>query len=116
MKMPWVSRVALELALDENARLRLQNDKLLDSIVTLQRKNFGMKERPGLPPDAPGQQQDPSWMTEEIPEHIEEIIKGYSSVAIRDTIQIDIRNARRQGTPWEEIYRLMTEVETEHVN
>lgn len=112
MKWPWVSRVALDMALDENTRLRAQNDKLLDTVITLQRKSFGMKELAPTMPDMV-QHQDSGWMTEEVPDNIVEIVEGFESSAIKDAIMLDIRNARRQGTPWDEIYRLMTETEIE---
>lgn len=107
MKWPWVSRLALDLVLDERDRLREQNKMLTNTVVSLQRKSFGMKEEPPKPTAA----RDPGWMTEEIPPAIAELVGGWDSEAMRSAVEIDIRNARRQGTPWGEIERLLTEPE-----
>ena len=98
-----MSRLAYELVLDERDRLRTEHDKLVDTMVALQRKSFGMKEQPQQ-----RKSQDPEWMTEEMPPEVLELISGWSSEQMRAAVEIDIRNARRQGTPWDELIRLMT--------
>lgn len=109
MNLPFVSRLAYALLLDERDRLRAQNDKLMEAVVALQRKNFGMREAPPTPTRA----KDPEWMTEEFPPELRQIIDGYESQAIKDSIEIDVRNARRQGAPFTEILKLLTADEEE---
>lgn len=56
MPWPWVSRLALDIALSENERLRAQNDrlaalteKMADSLVRTERFSRGMPEQPKEP-------------------------------------------------------------------
>ena len=104
MKWPWVSRLAYEIVIEERDRLRAGHDRLTSTLISMQRKSFGMKEQPIQP-----KSKEPEWMTEEFPPEIRELVDGWDSEQMRSAVEIDIRSARRQGTPWNELLRLMTD-------
>ncbi len=104
MRWPWVSRLAFEMVREERDRLREHNDTLTTHNVSLQRKSFGMKETP-----TPERSKDPEWMTEQIPDNVMDVVGGFASEEMQNAMVIDIRAARRQGTRWEDIHRLLTE-------
>lgn len=97
MRLPWVSRLAYELVLDERNRLRAQNDSLVDALGRIGRAKSGLPEsvRPAPEPQA----QRPV----ELPDSIEVLIQGFASEAIRDSLREQARMLYAAGNPWSSI-------------
>jgi len=94
VRLPWVSRTAYELLLDERDRLRDKNDSWEDHIRRVERKDRGMTE-------LPVERKEP---VEAMPPALERVINKFSSEAIRLSLRNQARIARvRDGKPWSKI-------------
>ncbi len=94
MKLPWVSRTAYELLLDERDRLRAKNDGWEDHIRRVERKDRGMTELPAKRKET----------VDPMPPELERIINKFSSETIRQSLRNQARIARvREGKPWSRI-------------
>jgi hypothetical protein len=99
MKWPWVSRLAFDLALQQLLRTEKQVDALQDALLRVSRKQAGMGEQPRRGQEAPAQ--------EDLPPEVVALIRGFDSEAIQAAVEDDVRRARKAGTPWTEIVRLL---------
>lgn len=97
MQFPLVGRTAFNLLIDERDRLRKQNDELLDSFTRVRRKEAGMPE------DHVRKRN----VEEDIPPEVFRYISGFGSEIMQATIEEDVRRARMNGTPWEEIIEIL---------
>ena len=97
MRLPWVSRTAFDLLMDERDRLRKQNDELLDSFTRVRRKEAGM-------PDSHPRKRA---IDEDLPPEVFEYIKGFESDVMQAAVEEDVRRARKNGTSWVEIIEIL---------
>ena len=94
MRLPWVSRAAYELLLDERDRLRAKNDAWEDYSRRVARSKQGMAELPAERKQAP----------EPIPPSLNRIIDKYDSEHTRQGLRNSARRAHhRNGRAWSEI-------------
>ena len=94
MRLPWVSRTAYELLLDERDRLRAKNDSWEDHIRRVTRSKQGMAELPAERKQAP----------EPIPSSLSYIIDKFDSEHTRQGLRNSARLAHhREGRAWSEI-------------
>lgn len=94
MRLPWVSRTAYELVLDERDRLRQKNDAWEDYSRRVARSKQGMTELPPERKPAP----------EPIPSSLNHVIDKYDSEHTRQGLRNSARLARhRNGKAWSEI-------------
>ena len=94
MRLPWVSRTAYELLLDERDRLRGKNDAWEDHIRRVTRSKEGMTE-------LPTERKQPS---EPIPSSLNHIIDKFDSEHTRQGLRNSARLAHhRNGRAWSEI-------------
>ena len=97
MRLPWVSRTAFDLLMDERDRLRKQNDELLDSFTRVRRKEAGMPES----------HTHKRAIDEDLPPEVFEYIKGFESDVMQAAVEEDVRRARKNGTSWVEIIEIL---------
>jgi hypothetical protein len=94
MRLPWVSRTAYELLLDERDRLRSKNDAWEDHIRRVTRSKQGMTE-------LPAERKRPA---EPIPSSLSYIIDKFDSEHTRQGLRNSARLAHhREGKAWSEI-------------
>lgn len=93
--LPWVSRRAFDVVVDERDRLRERVDGLIGELVRLARKESGLPERA---PD----QRAPRKPTP-LPTELRNLISGFSDPTIQAQLEHEARNALRTGTPEAEI-------------
>jgi hypothetical protein len=94
MRLPWVSRTAYELLLDERDRLRDKNDSWEDHIRRVTRSGQGMTELPAERKQPP----------EPIPPALNHIIDKFDSEHTRQGLRNSARLAHhREGKAWSEI-------------
>lgn len=98
MRLPWVSRTAYDLVVDERNRLRRQNDELMETQKRIRRVHSGLPETPRK-----RHKQEPI----ELPLSLEELIGGFASLAVRDDIRRQAREMHSNGTPFAEIERVL---------
>lgn len=91
---PWVSRRALDLALEERDRLVEQNAALTDALTRMSRFERGMSETPR----PPRKKADP------LPRWAHEYLLAFSDPAIRrNTRKEMLRRHREDGVRWEDM-------------
>lgn len=99
MTWPWVSRLAYETIRDERDRLRTQNDTLVEHLTRVQRREAGM-------PELPRQRAEPP---EPIPAEVTRLLDGFSP-EIKKQLELEARQARRNGKPWNSIQQSIEEM------
>ena len=94
MRLPWVSRTAYELLLDERNRLRAKADAWEDHSRRVTRSKQGMAE-------LPAERKQP---LEPIPSSLNRLIGKYDSEYTRQGLRNSARLAHhREGKAWSEI-------------
>ena len=94
MRLPWVSRTAYDLLLNERDRLRAKNDTWEDHVRRVERKDRGMTE-------LPTKKKEP---IESIPSAVARVIDRFSSETTRQLLRNQAKIARvREGKTWSEI-------------
>lgn len=99
MTWPWVSRLAYENIRDERDRLREQNDTLVDHLTRVKRRESGM-------PELPREKKKPQ---EPIPAEVNRLLEGFSP-EIKKQLELEARQARRNGKPWASIHQSIEEM------
>ena len=90
MNWPWVSRLALDAVLSERDRLRELNDKLVDSIIRIQRKEIGL-------PEIQPEKRQP---VEPLPQAVIGLINAWDDPLIRADMEKQARAVYRQSKDW----------------
>ena len=94
MNLPWVSRFAFTVLEREHERVVAQNERLEEALTRLRRTEAGLREVPKGAPAPP----------DEMPREVRELIAGFDSGAMIDTVEREAWEARRKGIRWEEIH------------
>ena len=93
MTWPWVSRRALDLALEERDRLRAQVDRLTDHLTRIERRQAGLPETPRKERPAP----------EAMPRELLRYIRGHASGPMRREMIRVARTRHLAGEDWQSI-------------
>lgn len=92
IRWPWVSRRAYDLALRQLA----DKDMQIAQLLRMHRGAAGLPEVPVERKEKP--------TAEPIPTEIRQVIDGFESDEFRAALYQEVRAAREQNVPWEQIY------------
>lgn len=93
MKLPWVSRLAYELVVEERDHLRAENQKLTDDLTRIHRREAG------LPEEKP----KPKKERKPMPKRIHDYIEGFWNESQRREMRRSYYRRHAKGESWESI-------------
>lgn len=93
MRLPWVSRSALDVAQGEIGYLRAQVSDLLDRLTRVERHRLGMSEVP----------REPRPSMEPMPKQLHELINEYADPSIRKNMRDTLYRRHARGDSWADI-------------
>lgn len=92
IRWPWVSRLALDMVIDERDRLREQNSELSDQLIRMTRRSNNMSEVTPKVDKPKGR--DP------IPPEVREVIDVWDSPATRSLMEARARQIYAEYKSW----------------